>query len=68
MSLKNMPVKQQLSVLLGSVLLCILLLACYSYQSLTTVMINGQLYKQIIVSNNLIAESCHLPNILLNLF
>ncbi|WP_205836490.1 methyl-accepting chemotaxis protein [Iodobacter violaceini] len=68
MSLKNMAVKQQLSILLGSVLLCILLLACYSYQSLTTVMINGHLYKQITETNSLTADILPPPQYIIESF
>ncbi|AZN37125.1 methyl-accepting chemotaxis protein [Iodobacter ciconiae] len=68
MSLKKISVKQQLSILLGTILLCILLLASYSYQSLTTVMINGRLYKHITDINNLTADILPPPQYIIESF
>ncbi|MFC7418640.1 methyl-accepting chemotaxis protein [Iodobacter arcticus] len=68
MPLKNMTVKQQLSILLGSILLCILVLASHSYQSLITVMINGHLYKQITETNNLTADILPPPQYIIESF
>jgi methyl-accepting chemotaxis protein len=68
MMLNNLSVKQRFGILLGCMLLSIFSLSAYSYRSISTVMINGQLYSKIAETSNLTADILPPPQYIIESF